>query len=90
VFMNYELIRWNTGSTDPGWIQMSAVFPAYGGDIMTIDNKEINRDEKVDVKLESSDRDLSCCCITDPCGCVVDPCGCNIDPCGCSVETCCC
>ena len=88
--MDYSLIQGNNGTMIPGWVQMCAVFQAYGGDIMTIDNKDINRDEKVDVKVESSDRDVSCCCITDPCGCVVDPCGCNIDPCGCYVETCCC
>jgi hypothetical protein len=91
VYMNYPLIQWNMGSIITGWIQMSAFFPARGGDIMRIEDKEIKRDEKVEVKTEDSDRDVSCCCVTDPCGCVVvDPCGCNIDPCGCCVETCCC
>jgi len=57
--------------------------------LMTIDNKEIKIDEKVDVKVDTSEREMSCC-VVDSCGCVVDSCGCSVDPCGCYVETCCC
>jgi len=62
---------------------MSADFPAYGGDIMTIENNDIKRDERSEVDVESSERDMSCCCVVDSCGYCVDPCGCY-------VETCCC
>jgi len=88
--MNCSFIQWDKGTMIPGWIQISAVFPAYGGDLMTIENRDINRDEKVDVKVEISESDLSCCSVVDSCGCNVDLCGCSINPCGCYVETCCC
>jgi hypothetical protein len=67
----------------PGWIQIYAVFPAYGGDIMTNEEKDVKREEISEVEGENSESDMNCCCVVDYCGCVADPCGCY-------VETCCC
>ncbi|MEW6673135.1 MAG: hypothetical protein AB1427_15630 [Thermodesulfobacteriota bacterium] len=50
---------------------------------MSIEDKDIKKDDRNEGKEENSETDLHCCYVADPCGCYVDPCGCYVDPCCC-------
>jgi hypothetical protein len=50
---------------------------------MSTEEKNIEKDEKIEERAEESEREVLCCYISDPCGCHVDPCGCYVDRCCC-------
>ena len=50
---------------------------------MSTEEKDIEKDEKIEQREEGSESEVRCCYISDPGVCYVDPCSCYVDRCCC-------